>query len=346
MSTPAPAAPEVIGFIGLGMMGAPIAERLRAAGHSLVVHNRTRSKAEPLLAAGARWAFAPKDVGREATSKLVFTSLSDAKALDRVLFGRRGLAESLGPGALVVDLSTIAPAESRSVADRLGARGIHFVDGPLGGSVEAARNGRLLAFVGGSDEDVARARPFLASFARRVEHVGPVGAGTAMKLVNNLLTVTYVAAAAEALSLAEGLGLDRRRAIDLLLDGGGYSRLFEQKRIAFEERRYPAQFQLRLADKDLRLIAAAARSVGRDARIAREAERLLREGIRAGFGGDDFAAALEPALARRAHRPVDDPAPANEPAPVAPPPDPPSTPGDSAAGPNETPDLGRDPGPP
>ncbi len=300
ISSPAPTTPEVIGFVGLGLMGAPIAERLRAAGHPLVVHNRTRAKAEPLLAAGARWAFTPKDVGREATAKLVLTSLSDAKALDRVLFGRRGLVESLGPGALVVDLSTIAPAQSRSFAERLGARGIHFVDAPLGGSVEAARNGRLLAFVGGSDEDVARARPLLDRFARRVEHLGPVGSGTAMKLVNNHLTVTYVAAAAEALSLGEGLGLDRRRAIDLLLDGGGYSRIVEQKRLAFEERRYPAQFRLRLAEKDLRLLAAAARSADREVRIAREAERLLREGVRAGLGGDDFSAVLEPALARRA----------------------------------------------
>lgn len=322
MSTPTPSDADAIGFIGLGMMGAPLAERLRASGRSLVVHNRTREKAEPLLVAGARWAFTPRDVGRAATSRVVFTILSDGKALERVLFGRHGLARGLPAGALVVDLSTIAPSESRAIARRLSGAGVHFVDAPLGGSVDAARNGRLLVFVGGAEEDVARVRPLLERFGRRVEHLGPVGAGTSMKLVNNLLTISYVALAAEGLALAEGLGLDRRRVLDLLLDGGGYSRLLEQKRIAFEERRYPVQFQLRLADKDLRLVHAAARGADREARIAHEAGRLVEEGVRAGLGGEDFSAVLEPAMARRRPRagPGPPPTPGEPPTEGAPPP--------------------------
>jgi 3-hydroxyisobutyrate dehydrogenase-like beta-hydroxyacid dehydrogenase len=302
MSTPPSSTAAVVGFVGLGMMGAPIAERLRSAGHPLIVYNRTRTKAEPLLAAGARWAFSPKDVGRESTSGIVFTMLSDARAEDRILFGRNGLAPSLPSGALVVDLTTIAPSESREFARRLSEHGIQYVDAPVGGSVDPARNGRLIVFAGGSEQDVARARPLLEAFGRRIDHLGPVGAGTSMKLVSNLLTMAYVAAAAEAIALAEGLGLDRHKAIELFLDGTGYSRLLEQKRMAFEERRYPAQFQLRLAEKDLKLIAGAARDAGRAARIAREAERLVREGVRAGRGEDDFAVMLEAALARRARR--------------------------------------------
>lgn len=299
MSTPSTPAPEFVGFIGLGMMGAPLAERLRARGYPLVVYNRTREKAEPLLAAGARLAFTPRDVGRAATAKVVFTLLSEAKALDRVLFGRNGLARGLGAGSLVVDLSTVAPAQSRAFAEKLAAIGVHFVDAPLGGSVEAARNGRLIVFVGGAEEDVARARPFLEQFGRRIEHLGPVGAGTSMKLVNNLLTISYVALAGEALALAEGFGLDRRRTIDLLLDGGGYSRLFEQKRVAFEERRYPVQFRLRLAEKDLRLLGHAAHAAGREAALAHEAGRLVTEAVRAGHGEEDFASVFEAALVRR-----------------------------------------------
>lgn len=320
MSGPPATVPEPVGFIGLGMMGAPIAERLMAAGQPLVVYNRTRAKVEPLLAAGARLAFTPRDVGRAATAKVVFSLLSDARALDRVLFGRNGLARGLGAGALLVEMSTIAPAQSRAVAARLSAGGVHFVDAPLGGSVDAARNGRLLIFAGGSEEDVARARPYLEKFGRRVERLGPVGAGTSMKLVNNLLTVGYVALAGEAVALAEGFGLDRRQVIDLLLDGGGYSRLLEQKRIAFEERRYPAQFRLRLAEKDLKLIAHAAHLVDREAALAREAGRLVAEADRAGHGEEDFAAVLEAALARRprARRPPT-PALALAPGPAAPP---------------------------
>ena len=299
MSTPAVPERPAIGFIGLGMMGAPIAERFRAAGHALVVYNRTREKAEPILAAGAKWAFTPKDVGRAATSRIIFTIVSDAKALERVLFGRNGLARGLRAGALVVDLSTIGPSQSRSFAERLQATGVHFVDAPLGGSVDAARNGRLLVFVGGTAEDVTRVRPLLERIGRRVEHLGPVGAGTAMKLVNNLLTLSYAALAAEALSLAEGFGFDRPRTLELLLDGGGYSRILEQKRLSFEERRYPVQFSLSLAEKDLKLIVHAAHQVDRDAPIAREAGRLASEGVRAGLGGQDWAVMLETALGRR-----------------------------------------------
>ena len=279
-------------------MGAPIAERLRAAGYPLVVHNRTREKAESLLATGVPWAFTARDVGRAATGAVVFTALTDARAVEKVLYGRQGLVRGLRPGALVVDLSTIAPAQSRGFAERLLTDGIHFVDAPLGGSVEAARNGRLLAFVGGAAEDVARARPYLERFTRRVEHLGPVGAGSSMKLVNNLLALSYVALAGEALALSDRFGLDRSRVVDLLLDGGGRSALLEQKRLAFEERRYPPQFKLRLAEKDLKLIGRAAHDVGAEVRLAGEVRRLLRESLRAGHGEEDFSAVFEAAILR------------------------------------------------
>jgi 3-hydroxyisobutyrate dehydrogenase-like beta-hydroxyacid dehydrogenase len=303
MSTPVETPRPPVGFIGLGQMGAPIAERLRAAGYPLVVYNRTREKAEALIAAGVPWAFTPRDVGRAATGQVVFTALSDARAVERVLYGRSGLVRGLRSGALVVDLSTIAPSQSRGFSERLAADGVHFVDAPLGGSVEAARNGRLLVFAGGSAEDVARVRPLFETFSRRVEHLGPVGAGTSMKLVNNLLTVSYVALAGEALALADRLGLDRHRVVDLLLDGGGRSAMLEQKRLAFEERRYPAQFKLRLAEKDLTLIGHAAHAVGAEVRLAAEVRRLVREAKRAGHGEEDFAAVFEAALGRGAPSP-------------------------------------------
>jgi 3-hydroxyisobutyrate dehydrogenase-like beta-hydroxyacid dehydrogenase len=305
MSSPSESAPSRVGFIGLGQMGLPIAERLRAAGDPLVVHNRTREKAEPLVAAGAQWAFTPRDVGRAATGQVVLTSLLDGRAVEKVLFGRQGLARGLRPGALVVDLSTIAPSESRGFSERLAAQGIRYVDAPVGGSVEAARNGRLLVFAGGTAEDVARARPFLERFSRRIEHLGPVGSGAAMKLVNNLLTISYLALAGEALALADRLGLDRSRVVELLLEGGGRSAMLEQKRLALEQRRYPAQFKLRLAEKDLTLIARAAHEVGAEVGIAREVRRLVREGVHSGHAEEDFSAVFEAALARGTARPSD-----------------------------------------
>jgi 3-hydroxyisobutyrate dehydrogenase-like beta-hydroxyacid dehydrogenase len=305
MTAAAESATARIGVVGLGQMGAPVAERLLAAGYPLVVHNRTREKADALVAAGAHWAFTPRDVGRAAVGGVVFTSLSDGRAVQKVLFGRQGLVRGLAAGALVVDLSTIAPSESRDFAARLAALGIHFVDAPLGGSVEAARNGRLLVFAGGAEEDVARARPFLERFSRRIDHLGPVGSGSAMKLVNNLLTVSYVALAGEALAFSDRLGLDRHRVIELLLEGGGRSAMLEQKRIALEERRYPAQFKLRLAEKDLTLVGEAAREAGAEVRIAREVRRLLREAERAGHGDEDFSAVFESAIARSTGTPTE-----------------------------------------
>lgn len=297
-----PPVAATVGWVGLGMMGLPIADRLVSAGVPLVVFNRTRTKAEPLLARGARWAFTPKDLGRAVGAGVVFLLLSDARAVRAVLFGRNGLAKGLSRGGLVVDLSTIAPAESRAVAADLERAGLAFVDAPLGGSVDVARSGRLLVFAGGRADDVTRARPLLDRFARRVEHLGNVGAGTGAKLVNNLLTLATVALDAEALALAERLGLDRRRMLDLLLDGGGRSAMLEGKRGAFQERAYPAAFKLALAAKDLGLIERTARDVGAGARLAREARRLADEALRAGLADADYSAMFEAALARRGRR--------------------------------------------
>ncbi len=299
MNAAPPAVVPPVGFVGLGMMGAPIASRLVAAGTPLVVHNRTREKADAVVAQGARWAFTPKDLGRAVGAGVVFVLLSDARAVRAVLFARNGLVRGASRGALVVDLSTIAPAESRSIAADLAPLGIGYLDAPLGGSVDAARAGRLIVFAGGSAEDVARARPHLDRFARRVEHLGPVGAGTSAKLVNNLLTLATVALDAEAVALAERLGLDRRRMLDLLLDGGGRSAMLESKRGAFQERAYPTSFKLALAAKDLKLIERTARDAGGSARLAREARRLVDEAVRAGLADADYSAVFEAALARR-----------------------------------------------
>jgi 3-hydroxyisobutyrate dehydrogenase-like beta-hydroxyacid dehydrogenase len=295
----APLAPlPTVGFLGLGAMGVPIAGRILAGGYPLVVYNRTAEKAEPLVAQGARLVPAPRDVGRAASGGIVFTLLTDGPTVRRALLGRGGAAFGAQPGTLFVDLSTISPEESRAIGGRLAARGLPFVDAPLGGSVDAAAEGRLLIYAGGSEPDVARARPVLERFSRRVEHLGPTGAGAAMKLVNNLLTLGHVALAAEALAFAEGVGLDRARTIAVLLDGGGQSRMLESKRAEFETRRYPAKFRLALAEKDARLIEREARRVGRPVRLGREVHRLLKEAEAAGLADADFSAMLEAALSR------------------------------------------------
>ena len=287
-----------VGLIGLGQMGAPIAGRLLDRGFALTVYNRSPAKAAPLIARGARSADSPRAVGAAVGDGVLFTLLTDARAVRTVLFGRRGAAAALLPGAVVADLSTIAPDESRAIAERLSARGVDFVDAPLGGSTDAAAAGELLIYAGGSPPSVDRVRPVLAAFARRIERLGPVGAGASMKLVNNLLSVGYVVLAGEALAFADALGLDRERVLDLLLDGGGNSRMLAAKRTAFGRREYPTRFALALAAKDLGLVQRAARGVGGRSPLLRELRRTAGEAIRAGHGAEDFAAVFEASLAR------------------------------------------------
>lgn len=296
--TPSPVGP--VGFVGLGMMGGPMAARLLSAGTALVVHNRDRQKAEPFLASGATWADSPRAVGRAASGQVVLVMVTDARAVRSVLFGRAGIASGAGPGTLVVNLSTIAPEESRAAAERLARRGIRYLEAPVGGSRDAAAAGELLIFVGGEEADLARARPVLERLGRRLELLGPVGAGASMKLVNNLVMVSTLAVDAEAITLAEALGLEPARVIDLLLAGAGESRVLANKREAFLRRDYAPRFKLSLAEKDLRLVARAAREAGVRTPMAREARRLAVEGMRSGYADQDLAAVLEPARARRA----------------------------------------------
>jgi 3-hydroxyisobutyrate dehydrogenase-like beta-hydroxyacid dehydrogenase len=276
-----------------------MAGRLLSGGIPLVVYNRDRAKAEPFLAAGAEWADSPKAVGRAASGGLVFVMVTDVRAVRAVLFGPKGAAAGAGPGTLIVNLSTIAPEESRAVAERLGRRGIHYLEAPVAGSLDAAKRGELIIFAGGEAADLVKARPCLERFARSVEHLGPVGAGASMKLVNNLVMVATLAADAEAIVLAEAFGLNPTRVVDLLLAGGGASKALENKRDAFLRRDYAVKFKLALADKDLRLVGRAARGVGARTPIAREAKRLADEAMRAGFADRDLSAMLEAARGRR-----------------------------------------------
>ncbi len=296
-TSPAPPAPAV-GFAGLGRMGLPLAQRLLQSGIPVVVYNRTQSKAESLVPAGARWAASPRDLAKAIGKGVTFLMLTDGKAVRGVLFGRGGLARAAAEGALVVDLSTIDPEESRANAARLRERGVHYIDAPVGGSVDAATRGELTLFVGGEASDVGRVRPLLERVGRRIDHMGPVGAGTSSKLVNNLLTVGITALSSEALTLADAFHLDRPQILEVLQAGGGRSGMLESKSPSFLARQYPAQFTTVLARKDLRLIERAASREGRVLKMTREARKLYDEAIAQGHADEDFASVLEVALSR------------------------------------------------
>jgi 3-hydroxyisobutyrate dehydrogenase-like beta-hydroxyacid dehydrogenase len=274
-------------------MGRGIAGCLVRSGVPLTVSSRTRARAEELLAAGAAWAANGREVARAVEGGVIFTVLPEAVDVRRALFGRGGVVNGARPGTLVVDLSTVAPDQSRALAERLAPRGVRFLDAPLGGSREAAESGELLLYVGGPEEELRRAEPYLARFSRRVEHMGPVGAGSAMKLVNNLLTIAGLELNAEALTLGEAMGLERARLLEVLLAGGARSAMLERKRKLLESGEYPPAFRLSLARKDLRLVERAARTVHQQLPVARQARRLFDRAVREGDGELDFSAIQE-----------------------------------------------------
>lgn len=276
-----------IAFLGLGQMGTPLAIRLLEAGHDLTVWNRTPARAQPLRDAGAVVADTPAEAGRAAD--VAITMVTDPEALERVVFGPDGLADALGPGRLLLEMSTVGPDEIRSIAERL-PDGVEVVDSPVMGSVPQAIAGELNVLTGGSDAAFERVRPILDTFGN-VRHVGALGAGAAMKLVVNSTLGAAITALGEAIALADALGLDRGAALDVL-SGSQLGAAVSAKRESIETRSYPPRFKLSLAAKDLRLVTEAAARTGRELPVASAARRWLEQAVEAGSGDLDYSAVV------------------------------------------------------
>ncbi|HEY8458032.1 MAG TPA: NAD(P)-dependent oxidoreductase [Actinopolymorphaceae bacterium] len=251
---------ERVGFIGLGIMGSGMASNLLRAGFDVVVYNRTASRAEPLVAAGAEAAATPREVGEHCA--VVFTCVSDTPDVEHVLFGPDGVAEGLHEGSLVVDASTVSPVASRAWAERLAERGIGFLDAPVSGGSEGAAKGTLSIMVGGEASHVERARPYLEAMGSTITHVGPVGAGQTCKLVNQILVVTAMLGVAEALVFAKAGGLDLEKTIAAVKGGAGGSWMLANRGPQVIRDDWRPGFTIDLQQKDLRLVLEAADQLG------------------------------------------------------------------------------------
>jgi 3-hydroxyisobutyrate dehydrogenase/2-hydroxy-3-oxopropionate reductase len=272
-----------VAVVGLGAMGSRMAARLLEHGHEVVVWNRDRAKMEPLAERGALAAETPARAAADAGATI--TMVADPQALEAVTTGRDGVAAGLGVDATLIQMSTVSPAATSRVAD-LVADGA-LLDAPVLGSTSEVEAGTLKIFAGGPGELVERLRPLLAELGS-VIHLGPVGAGTAAKLVANTTLVGVIGVLGEALAVAEALGLARDTAFEVL----GVTPLGEQaerRRSAFESGDYPPRFALRLARKDADLILAA---VDRDLKLAAAARDWLAEAEKAGAADADYSAVL------------------------------------------------------
>jgi 3-hydroxyisobutyrate dehydrogenase len=209
---------EKLGYLGLGMMGFPMARRLINAGHDVTVWNRSSGKAAALVEAGAKLATQPRDV--VATTGIIFMCLTDAAAVEEVVFGPDGLAVANGQGKLVVDFSSIHPDAARAVAVRLKtANGMGWIDAPVSGGTMGAEEGTLAVMAGGDAADIERVRPYVLAMARRLTHMGPVGAGQTTKLCNQVIVGCAMAVLAEATRLAVNAGIDAKRLPEALAGG-------------------------------------------------------------------------------------------------------------------------------
>jgi 3-hydroxyisobutyrate dehydrogenase-like beta-hydroxyacid dehydrogenase len=248
-----------LAWIGLGALGAPMAHNLLQAGHGLTVFNRTASSCEPMRAAGARVASSPAEAAREAAVLLL--CVSDDRAAEDVLLGLdagEAAIHGLRPGSLVIDCSTISPATSRRLAAALSERQIRYLDAPVTGGTEGAKAGTLSVLVGGDTEDLERARPLLEILGGSITHFGPVGSGQEAKAVNQVLVAGSYAAVAEALELAERLGLDRHQVVAALKGGAAGSWALEHRSAPMINDHYPLGFKLALHRKDLAIALEAA----------------------------------------------------------------------------------------
>src|SRR5258708_5599675 len=201
---------EKLGYLGLGMMGFPMARRLLNAGHDVAVWNRSSGKAAALVEAGAKAAPHPRDVA--ATASIIFMCLTDAAAVEAVVFGANGLAAASGQGKLVVDFSSIHPDAARAIAARLkAANGMGWIDAPVSGGTMGAEEGTLAVMAGGDAADIERVRPYILTMARRFTRMGPTGAGQTTKLCNQIIAGCAMTVLAEATRLAVNAGIDAGR---------------------------------------------------------------------------------------------------------------------------------------
>jgi 3-hydroxyisobutyrate dehydrogenase len=281
-----------VGFVGLGTMGAAMAANLIRAGHQLTVWNRTPGRAADLVAAGAAEAADPASVA--AAAEVVVVCVSDTADVEAVVLGPGGVAQGAAAGTLVIDCSTIAPAGARHVADRLAERGVGFVDAPVTGGSEGARNATLAILVGGGADDVARARPVLEAMGHTVTHLGPVGAGQAAKAVNQVILAGAYLGVAEGLVLAIKAGLDPSDVVEALSGGAAQSWVLANRSGRMIAGEYPLGFKTSLHRKDLRIGLDLAREAGVALPVAALCEQLETGLIVAGHGDEDMSALARP----------------------------------------------------
>jgi 3-hydroxyisobutyrate dehydrogenase len=286
-----------LGFVGLGVMGGRVAERLLGAGHRVVGYNRTPSKAEPLVKLGLTLLDSPREVGE--ASDITFSMVTGTQALRAVTDGKDGIVAGLGSGKVYVDMSTVSPSASREVAERVAARGAAMLDAPVSGSVATLEEGRLSLMVGGDQEVFDRVRPILDAIGPRVTRVGENGQGVLMKIATNLSLAVQMLAFSEGVLLAEKGGIPREAAVEVLVNSVVGSPMVKYRGPFVLKLPDEAWFDVNMMQKDMLLALEAGRELDVPLPTTAVTNQMLTAARAMGLEDRDFAVLFH-ALARMA----------------------------------------------
>ncbi|MGI5130078.1 2-hydroxy-3-oxopropionate reductase [Pseudonocardia sp. CA-107938] len=281
---------STVAFIGLGIMGAPMAGHLVDAGHDVIGHNLSRPAVDALVARGGRAATGTADAVREAD--VVITMVPDSPDVEALVEGDGGIYANAKPGTLHIDCSTIRPDVARRVAEAGAERGIRVVDAPVSGGEAGAKERKLSIMVGGDADDVAAARPYLEAVGSTVVHVGPAGAGQTVKAANQLIVAGNIQLLAEALVFLEAHGVDTETATAVLGGGLAGSTVLDRKAAGMRAREFAPGFRIDLHHKDLGIVTAAAREAGVAIPLGAHVAQLVASLRAQGHGGLDHSALL------------------------------------------------------
>lgn len=292
---------ERVGFIGLGIMGKPMARNLLAAGFPVTVHSRSAGPVDELVEAGASRVDGPASVA--AGSDITITMLPDTADVEQVLVGAGGVIEGASEGSLVIDMSSIDPEPTRTMAAAFAAKGVAMLDAPVSGGEKGAIDAALSIMVGGDEAAFARATPVFEALGKSIVHVGPSGAGQVCKACNQLVVAATIEAVAEALVLAERSGVDAAKVREALLGGFAGSKILEVHGQRMLDRTFDPGFRIRLHRKDARIIEAAAAETATPIPSFAVVTEQLQKAVDAGDGERDHSA-LYAELAREADSPA------------------------------------------
>ena len=282
---------KTIGFIGLGIMGKPMAINLIKAGYSLVVHDINQAAVDELVQNGAVNGESSKGVAEKCG--IIFTMLPDGPEVEEVICGPEGISDVIGAETIVVDMSSISPTVSKNAAAKLQQKQAHYVDAPVSGGEPGAIAGTLAIMVGGDEQIVEKVKPLLAHMGKSVVRVGDIGAGQTVKLVNQILVALHIGAMGEAMLLAKKCNVDCMQTYEAIKNGLAGSNVLNAKVPLVLDRNFKPGFKMKLHKKDLRNAMSVADELGLDLPLARTIQKLLNDLVDTGHGEEDHGGLVQ-----------------------------------------------------